>query len=222
MGFRPSLSADELAAYIARQIENFFPDGDDFLSGIRSALKDALARTEHCFSRIRAKYYGDGGNSVFDHRNTDQYAALLYFLSNSVHRRNGNPVLAGKIYALNKALHALDVFYEVALPEVFCFQHPVGTVLGRAQYSDFLFVYQRCSTGAKSGVYPKIGTGVVLFPGSAVIGACTVGDNVWLSAGALVMSEDIPGNSIVFGATPDLIIKSTKRDVRRDLFGAAN
>lgn len=222
MAFRPSLGADRLAAYVTRQIENVFPDGAVSATQLRAPLEDALARVEYCFSRIRGKYFNDGTDVVFDHRHTDHYAMFLYLLSNSVYRRNGNPEIAGKVYALNKALHALDAFYQVELPEIFCFQHPVGTVLGRAQYSDYLFVYQRCSTGAKNGVYPRFGKGVVLYAGSAVIGHCSVGDNVWLSAGALVMGQDIPANSVVFGATPSLTIKPTKRDVRREVFGVAD
>ena len=44
--------------------------------------------------------------------------------------------LASKAYCLNKALHAIDVFYEVELPEIFFLEHPLGTVLGRAKYSN--------------------------------------------------------------------------------------
>jgi len=222
MGFRPSLNAEKLTAYVARQLENFFPDGTVAASDLRPALEDALDRLERCFTGVKVKYYRDGGDILFDHLHTDQYAAFLYLLSNSILRRNGNPRLAGKVYALNKTLHGLDIFYEVELPEIFCFQHPVGTVLGRAKYSNYLFVYQRCSTGAKAGVYPRLGEGVVLFPGSAVIGDCAVGENVWLSAGTLVMSQDIPGSHIVFGTSPKIVLKSTRRDVRRELFGARN
>lgn len=213
------MDAKQLTAYVARQLENFFPDGTVATSDLRLALGDALDRLERCFAGVKVKYYRDGGDIAFDHRHTDQYAAFLYLLSNSIFRRNGSLHLAGKVYALNKALHGLDAFYEVELPEIFCFQHPVGTVLGRARYSNYLFVYQRCSTGAKAGVYPRLGEGVVLFPGSAVIGDCAVGDNVWVSTGALVMSQDVPDSHIVFGTSPKLVLKPTRRDVQREMFG---
>jgi serine O-acetyltransferase len=104
---------------------------------------------------------------------------------------------------------------------VFAFQHPVGTVLGRGTYGNYFFVFQRCSVGSnRAGEYPKIGEGVVMFGGSAIIGASVVGDDCWLSLGSIVMDAQIPDRSVVFGHSPQLTIKPTSRDVVRDLFRA--
>lgn len=91
-------------------------------------------------------------------------------------------------------------------------------MLGRAKYSNYFFVYQRCSTGGKDLIYPTIGEGVVMYGGSSIIGKCSIGNNVWLSAGALVMEQDIPGNSAVFGQSPHLTIKPTQRNVFSHFF----
>lgn len=211
-----------LANYVARQTSGLFPDreisGQEYLHFVERALD----RLECALDAFRDKYFAGAGKTPFNHRHTDHYAMFLYLLANTVFREGGSRELAEKAYALNKALHALDVFYEVALPDVFFFQHPVGTVLGRARYSDYLIVYQRCSTGAKDGVYPTLGRGLVMFGGSAVLGDCMVGDNVWLSAGALIMGENIPDNSAVFGQSPRLTVKPTRRNVIRDLFKRQN
>lgn len=213
-----SLAPDQLATYLARQVSNLFPDrqliGDDY----RRYVDAALTRLDYCLARITDKYLPDGAERPFNHRNTDHYAMFLYLVSNTVFRQGGETELAEKAYALNKALHALDVFYEVALPDIFFFQHPVGTVLGRGRYSNYFAVYQRCTIGAKDGVYPTIGEGVVLYGGSAVIGNCRVGNNVWLAAGTRVMGQDIPDNSVVFGQSPTLTVKPTRRNVQRDVF----
>ena len=37
-------------------------------------------------------------------------------------------------------LHGIDVFFTVDLPDIFLFCHPLCTVLGRAQYSDYFLV----------------------------------------------------------------------------------
>lgn len=174
----------------------------------------AQQRHERCFRGVGIK----GATVDVDPTHTDHYAAFLYFLANALYR-DGNIELASKVYGINKALHALDIFYEVELPDVFAFQHPVGTVLGRGKFSDYLFVYQRCSVGSNlDGVYPTIAEGVVMFGGSSIIGACSVGPNTWISVGALVMDEDVPGNCVVFGSSPNLVVKPTERDVRRDIF----
>ena len=182
-------------------------------------MERALQRLEYCFSHINIKYFFDGKQTCFNHLHTDQYAMFLYFLCNTIHRMEGAPSLASKIYALNKSLHAIDIFYEVALPDIFAFQHPVGTVLGRGNYSNYFFVYQRCSIGANlNGEYPTLGEGVVMYGGSGVIGGCTVGNNCWLSTGALLMDAEVPADSVIFGVAPENVIKPTKRNVARDLF----
>jgi serine O-acetyltransferase len=214
-----SLSAFDLTRYTVRQINNFFPEDELSASALKPFVKAALERIEHCFSRINIKYFSQGEQAVFNHLHTDQYAMFLYFLCNTIHRMNGDPRLSGKVYALNKALHSIDVFYEVELPEIFCFQHPIGTVLGRANYSDYFFVYQRCSVGSSLDQgYPQIGECVVMFGNSAIVGDSKVGENCWLSFGTIVMDQNIPSNTVTFGRSPELIIKPTQRNVMRDLF----
>lgn len=219
---RLSLPPEELGAYVARQFAHVFPDGDDPSPvDLRSAVAAALERTERCFSGVRRKYFHSDAGPTFNHRNTDQYAVFLYYLANSAYRRWGDVAAAEKAYALNKTLHGLDAFYQVELPEVFLLVHPLGTVLGRGRYADYLCVYQGCTVGANlDDVYPDIGEGVALYGGSRVIGASRIGPNSWISAGAAVIDADVPGDCVVFGGRPALGIKPTRRNVKRDLFGA--
>jgi serine O-acetyltransferase len=212
-----SLSTDALGAYVAAQVSTWFPDRTVTTAELRPHLTRALERTEYCFSRVSVKYFARDGQPWFNHLHTDQYAMFLYLLSNTVHRAEGDPALAGKVFGLNKALHAVDAFYEVALPDVFFFQHPVGTVLGRATYGNYFAVYQRCSIGSNmEGDAPVLGDGTVLFGGAGVIGRCRVGDNAWLSVNAIVMDRDVPADSLVFSQSPNNVIKPAhKRVVNR-------
>ena len=226
-----SLERERLTGYVAAQVSAFAPDALVAGATLQPYIDAALERVEHCFSRLKVKHYSaigsrDQGGPVkpvnnvrFDHLHTDQYSMFLYLLSNTIYRKGGSPDLAAKVYGLNKALHAIDVFYEVELPEVFGFQHPVGTVLGRATYGNYFFVYQRCSIGSNmEGRTPVLGEGVVMFGSSAVIGDCTIGANCWLSFGALVMDANVPANSVVFGQSPHHVAKPTRRDVLSHLF----
>jgi serine O-acetyltransferase len=208
------LDAHGLAQYVAGQLSAFTPDRRVHPRELIDGVRAAMARHTKCFEGVGIK----GSSTTVDHLHTDQYAAFLCFLGRSLFSE-GSAELAAKVYAVNKALHALDVFYEVEMPNIFAFQHPVGTVLGRGLFADYLFVYQRCSIGSNlAGKYPRLGEGVVMFGGSAIIGDCSVGPNTWLSVGATVMDESVPGNCIVFGCSPHLVVKPTKRDVRRDVF----
>jgi len=213
-----TLPADQLCHYVSKQLTSIFPDKDIKDKEIASDVDSSLERLEYGLSRLNDKYAKIDNSIVFNHLHTDHYAMFLYLLANTIYKNNGNLLIANKIYALNKALHSLDVYFEVDLPDIFFFQHPVGTVLGRAKYSDYLVVYQRCTIGGKDRIYPVIGEGVVLYGGCSVIGNCTVGNNVWLSTGTCILQQDVPDNSVVFGCSPTLTIKQTKRKVLTDLF----
>ena len=209
-----SLSRDDLASYVAHQISAFFPDQEVPADDLLAPLSDALDQVEHCFSRVALHYYGEPPATRFNHLNTDQYAAFLYFLSNTVSRSGRSSELADKLFALNKALHGVDIYHEVALPDVFLLQHPVGTVLGRATYGGFLCVYNNVSVGSNlQRSYPVFGRGVVLFGGARVIGRATVGDNCWIAPQAVVMDRDVPSNSIAYGLPPETGVKPVNRDV---------
>ena len=49
-----------------------------------------------------------------------------------------------------------------------------------------------------------------------MIGDTTIGDNVIISANAFVKDEVIPSGSIVFGQSPNLIVKEGKLDYVRE------
>ena len=71
-------------------------------------------------------------------------------------------------------MHTVDWFYQVELPVHFMAEHPLCSVLGKAKYGDYFFVYQ----------------------GTTVIGA-----------NSYLINETIPDNCIVFGSSPEIVIK---------------
>lgn len=115
---------------------------------------------------------------------------------------------AEKIYYLNKILHSIDLFYEVELPSIFFFDHPLGSVMGRAKYSDYFSFLQGCTVGNNKGKYPIIGRNVSMLSNSKILGDCHIGNNVILSANSYVIDTDIPDNSIVFGQGRNITIKT--------------
>ena len=205
---RSSLSADALAGLAARQVNGLFPDGADVAAAdVAEAAGGALARLEHCFTRIDNKYFFDGQQAVFDHLHGDQYAMWLYLLANELHQRGGPAAVCKKLFLLNKALHGCDLFYEVELPAIFLLVHPLGTVLGRGRYSDYLIAYQRVGIGSNRDVYPTLGRHVTLRPGSAVLGNATVGDNCSIAAESLLLDRDLTPNSVYIGNPRDHIVR---------------
>ena len=217
---RLSLKPADLALYVRKQFEHLFPDGAD-LGDLPGLVDLALGRVEHCFSHVRLKGFFDAGQPRFSHCHSDQYAIFLYYLANTAFREKPGHPIADKAYALNKALHALDAYYEVQLPEIFALQHPVGTVLGRASYSDYFICYHNCTVGANPGNdYPSFGRGVVMYGGSRVIGKTSVGDNTLVSTGAIVIDGGaLEPDSVLHGIYPNAGCSRTNRNVVRDIFG---
>jgi serine O-acetyltransferase len=212
--FSMTLTKDELACYVAEQLRQFFPDRHAAgPANVKSHLSQTLERLLTCFGAIRRKYFFDGQSVLFDHLQSEQYAMFLYILGNTVYRQKGDLRLAAKLYYLNKILHGLDVWYEVALPPIFLFRHCVGTVLGRAQYADYFSVGQNCTVGNNHGIYPVFGQKVAMYNGSMIVGRCHVGSNVHISAQTVVRDQDIPGDTVVYGVSPHLVFKPVRQSV---------
>jgi serine O-acetyltransferase len=192
--------AEELAAYVTRQMDHFFPhSGPDDAAIISAAMGEALHRLEHCFVRINYRSYSRDGNAHLSIYHSDQYAAFLVLLSNQIHREQAHHPVAQKLFGLNKALHGLNCMYDVELPPVFWLLHSVGAVIGKAVYGNYLVVRQNCTIGALRGEYPVIGSGFIMSSGCSLIGRCVVGDNVMLGPDTALLEKDIPSDTLVTG-----------------------
>lgn len=217
-----SLSKKHLIEYVLNQLNAFFPDAEPVTYDyIDEPLSDSLDRLSYCFKHIKRKYYQDeNGGILFNHLNGDHYSMILYLLSNTIWQKHGSCVVANKIFMLNKMLHGIDVFYEVILPEIFMFIHPLGTVLGRATYNDYFMVYQGCTVGSVvDHGYPKLSRGVVMYSNSSILGDCDIGQNVVVGANSYLVNTDIKNDSVVVGQYPDLKILQNKNDNAKKLFG---
>ena len=204
-----SIQQLEIPTLLIHQLEVFFPLSEEDKTCITSKFWGVLNRVEYCFSQTPNKYYHRNGETYFNPFHAGQYTIFLYFYSREVFLA-GNSLLADKIYFLNKIMSSCDLFYEVELPDYFCLDHPQGTVIGRGEFSDGFSFSQCCTVGNNRGVYPVIGRNCEMCMNSAIIGNSHIGDNVILGAGALVKDQDVPSNSIVFGQSPNLIIKKKK------------
>lgn len=214
------ITCDELSQLVKKQLDHLFMlrKGSEE-THLQTCLEKALERTDFCFKNTTNKYYHKDEQTYFNPFHSGQYCAFLYFLSNTIFQSNPeHRSLADRVYFLNKTLNAVDLFYEVELPEIFVLDHPVGTVLGRAKYNDFFSCTQNCTVGNNKGTYPTIGRNVKMLSGSKLIGNSTIGDNVILSSNTYIKDTDIPSCSIVFGSSPNLIVKSKDQSYFNPLF----
>lgn len=200
---------NKLFELVCKQISNLFMLEDDSEKKLlREALKTALERCELCFAKSKNKYYSRADKTYFNPFHSGQYSIFLYFLANTVYNldktRNS---LADRVYYLNKALNGLDLFYEVKMPKVFFLDHPLGSIMGRGTYGEYFSFSQNCTVGNNKNIFPIIGKNVKMLSGSKILGHCKIGDDVIVSANTYIKDTDIPDCSLVFGSSPNLVIK---------------
>lgn len=207
---------ESLLDYTCAQLGNFFPSGDAqaLRRQLASHLPQALSRLAHCIDHVRMWPQGQ-----FNYLNSSQYCLYLYFFGNTIWRERQDADTATRLFLLNKALNGIDLFYEIAMPEVFFIGHSVGIVLAKATYGNYLVLYQNSTVGKNHGVAPVLGEGVIMYPNSAIIGRCQVGNASVLSQGTGVVNRDVPGQCVVYpGAGGELVFKPSKRDALDDIF----
>lgn len=198
-----SLSQEELLEYVRRQSNYLFPDCYDFKGeDVKTAFHTALDRMENCIQVIAHPGYHDGeGNCTFSHLHADQYAQFLYFLGNSLWEQSQNRPLCDKTLQMNRVLHSLFLSYKCKMPDHFFLGHPIGTILGNANYHDFLVVTQGVTVNteqdAQGNAAPYLGKGLFLGAHAKIIGNQKVGDYVSFGVDSMVHQQEIPDNSVV-------------------------
>ena len=209
------LERSALAGYVQSQVKNLLPlpDNDD-LNLIDVHLDEALRRVGRCIDQVRMWRPGE-----FDVLHSSQYCIFLYYLANTIWRREQQRSICTKLFLLNKALNAIDCFYEIELPDVFFIGHSVGIVLAKATYGNHLVLYQNSTVGKNHGNAPVLEHGVIMYPNTAIIGRCHVKAHTIVSQGTGIINQNTPGNVIAFrGDGNKLVFKPSSRNVLADIF----
>lgn len=208
------MDRDRLLRYVAQQLNHFIPDDFDPVVDIERNLDDALNRLRICINAVRL-----WPDNKFDPLHSTQYCSFLYFLANTIWHCTGSMETPTRLFLLNKALNGIDLFYEIEMPEVFFIGHSVGIVFAKATYGNYLVVYQNSTVGKNHGVAPVLGEGVIMYPGTAIIGRCQVGDRSVLSQGTSLVNANSPGNCTVYtGESGKLVFKPTRHQALQDIF----
>ncbi len=214
-----TIPKEDILKQLLLQLESHFlvtNEEKDILSeSIDYALDDCRENFENNSNKYYYKEIDGRREAVFNPYHSVQYMVFLYYLSHSIFHRHKNTILCDKIYYLNKIFHSVDILYAVDMPKHFHADHPLGSVMGRAHYSDGFVFLQGCTVGGtrdKEGnlYYPLIEENVHMYSNSSILGKCHIGKNVNIGAGCIVKNQDVPDNSTVFGESPNLIIKPNK------------
>jgi serine O-acetyltransferase len=207
---------ESLIAYLTAQCAAVVPDGREaaFRKAIDAHLDEALQRMHVCLNAC-APWRPDQFNVL----QSSQHCIFLYYLSNTIWRRSGDTAAATRLFLMNKALNGIDLFYEIAMPEVFYIGHSVGIVLAKATYGNYLVLYQNSTVGRHKDQIPVIGDRVVLYPNTAVIGRSVIGSDSVLSQGTSAVNKTVPEGVIAFrGAGAELAFQPRPDDLLKEYF----
>ena len=204
---------ESLLAYTVAQCAAVVPDGREaaFRATADAHLDEALERLHRCINAC-APWRPDEFNVL----QSSQHAIYLYFLANTIWRRSGETESPTRLFLMNKALNGIDLFYEIAMPQVFYIGHSVGIVLAKATYGEFLVLYQNSTVGRHKDQIPVIGQRVVLYPNTAVIGRSVVEDDAVVSQGVSVVNKHVPKGAMAFAGPPGELVFRPRPD---DLLG---
>ena len=187
---------------------------------LEACVPVALNRVEEDFIASALGRVFDGDKVIFSPYHSVTWSIFLYYLSNTIFRNNGEVKKADMIYYLNKIMNSNDWFYPISLPIHFMAEHVIGSVLGRATYGDYLFIYQGVTIGGnwRNGklFYPTLGTNVLMYANSTVLGDTFIGNNVIIAADSYIINEVIPDNCIVFGKSPNIELKIKSEEYIKD------
>jgi len=84
--------------------------------------------------------------------------------------------------------------------------HPYCTILNANSIGENFYVNHLVTVGEVNGKRPTIGNNVSIYTGAIVIGGITIGNNVKIGAGAVVV-KSVPDNSVVVGNPAKIINK---------------
>lgn len=178
-----TLPKEDIYPLVKKQLKNYFlalTDEED--RQLIVIVEKAIEASVRNFSHSENKYFSrifDGERVVrFNPYHSIQWMTFLYYLSHDLYK-NGSS-LCDKVYYLNKIMHSVDLFYAIELPEIWSAEHPLGSVMGRARYSDGFFFYQGCTVGGtrdKEGnlYYPELEENVRMYANSSILGRCHIG-----------------------------------------------
>ena len=210
---------ETILALLKKQLDSCFIISEQENRIINTHIDEVLVACEANFTHSTNKYFSVENNGIISAKFSPylsvQWMIFLYYMSHIIYKTKFSGELCDKIYYLNKIMHSVDLFYAIELPQIWSAEHPVGSVMGRAKYSNGFFFYQGCTVGGtkdKDGniYYPVIEENVRMYSNSSILGNCHIGKGTQIGAGAIVKNQDVPAGSIVFGQSPNLIIKYSK------------
>jgi serine O-acetyltransferase len=135
---------------------------------------------------------------------------------------SGHTLLARFLSQCSRSVTGIEIHPGANIGNCVFIDHGMGVVIGETTVvGDGCVIYQGVTLGAGAAArkgaetrgskrHPTLGKGVVVGSGAEIQGAITVGDNVQVASGSIVL-KDVPENSIVVGVPGRVLYRDGKR-----------
>lgn len=138
-------------------------------------------------------------------------AMLCYRIAHNINQLSPPPnrdaYVADAYSLLGRQIGQIELFYSSSIGQAFKINHGVGTVVGaRCKIGDNCTIHQNCTLGDRNGGRPSIGNNVIIYAGSMVLGDITIGENSIIGANSVVTRSCPPGS--VLTGSPARIIRT--------------
>ncbi len=124
-------------------------------------------------------------------------------------------LIARMISHFGRFLTGIEIHPGAKIGERFFIDHGTGVVIGEtSEIGDDVLLYQGVTLGGtgieKGKRHPTLGNNIVAGAGAKVLGPITIGDNVRIGAGSVVV-RDVPGDTTVVGVPARAVFEQGKR-----------
>lgn len=131
-------------------------------------------------------------------------ATLVMRAASFLHRRRV-PLLPGILKRLNVMLYGLDIVENVPIGGGLYLPHTVGTVIMAKRIGRNVTVVSNVTIGMRhEPEFPTIGNDVYIGAGARILGAITIGDGAVIGANAVVL-DDVPAGVTAVGIPAKII-----------------
>ena len=130
------------------------------------------------------------------------HAVVLHRLAHRLYMA-GIPLVPRVISQFSRFFTGIEIHPGATIGRRFFIDHGMGVVIGETtEIGDDVLIYQGVTLGGtgneKGKRHPTIGNHVVVGTGAKVLGSISIGDNVKIGAGSVVV-KPVPDNSTVVG-----------------------
>jgi serine O-acetyltransferase len=131
-----------------------------------------------------------------------------------IHPLAGVPVLARYLAHIARFFTGIEIHPKAKIGRGVFIDHGMGVVIGEtSEVGDGCTIYQGVTLGGTSlshgKRHPTLGRNVTVGVNSAVLGAITLGDNVKVGGGSVVV-KDVPANATVVGVPARVVAQDGK------------